>query len=121
MALSHRSKGETMDEKTRRFIEQAEWHRMRANEDRVRFKAGQEADAQRAHDKRVAYVVKYGRDGAVARTIKKWAVGFFAVAVLSFPDMLKDEGAVHAFSMAIFLPLLGFGIGCYRASRLPRM
>lgn len=110
-----------MDEKTRRFIEQAEWHRMRANEDRVRFKAGQEADAQRSHDKRVAYVLKYGRDGAMGRTIKKWVVGFSAVVVLSFPNMLKDEGAAHAFSMAIFLPLLGLGIGCYRAARLPRV
>lgn len=110
-----------MDEKTRRFIEQAEWHRMRANEDRVRFKAGQEAEAQRAHDKRVAYVLKYGRDGAVARTIKKWVVGFSAVVVLSFPDMLKDKGAGQAFFTAIFLPLLGLGIGCYRAARLPRV
>lgn len=110
-----------MDEKTRRFIEQAEWHRMRANEDRVNFKAWQQADAQRAHDKRLAYVMKYGRDGAIARTIKKWVVAFSAVGVFSFPDMLKNEGAGQAFSMGIFLTLLGLCIGCYRASRLPRV
>jgi len=121
MAWSHWSKEEMLDEKTRRFIEQAEWQRMRANEDRVKFKAGQEADAQRAYNKRVAYVLKYGRDGAMTRTIKKWVVACFAVVVFSFPDMLKNEGAGQAFFTAIFLLLLGFGVGCYRAYRLPRV
>lgn len=108
-----------MDEETRRFIREAEWEKMRARESRVQIQEQQQIDAQRVHEKRMAYVMRYGREKAASRTVMKWTIGFLTLAVLSFPQTLKTDGIGQALLNLVIIPLVGAGIGLYRASHLP--
>ncbi|MDJ0276478.1 hypothetical protein QLH51_06685 [Sphingomonas sp. 2R-10] len=108
-----------MDEKTRRFIREAELERIHAREGRTQLRAQRQIEADEKHAKRIAYVAKYGRDVAVSRTLMKWTGPFILLAILSFPDRWKNEGFGQALLGLVVLPLMGFLIGAYRASRLP--
>lgn len=110
-----------MDEETRRFIREAEWTRMRAREDDVRFHEQRDAEDQRAHDKRVAYVMKYGRQGAVMRTLAKWSIAFLVMAIIVFFDDWRDHGLGQALLHLVLAPIFGLGIGVYRAAKLPHV
>lgn len=110
-----------MDEETRRFIREAEWTRMRAREDDARFHEQRQIEDQRAHDKRVAYVLKYGREGAVIRTLAKWTIAFLVMAIFMFPNLWETDGLGKALLNLVMSPVFGCGIGIYRASKLPHV
>lgn len=110
-----------MDEETRRHIREAEWTRMRAREDDARFHEQREVEDQQAHQKRVAYVMKYGRQGAVSRTLMKWSVAFLVMAIFMFPSLWEKDGLGKALLNLVMSPVFGCCIGIYRASKLPHV
>jgi hypothetical protein len=110
-----------MDEETRRFIREAEWTRMRAREDDARFHEQQEFEDQQAYQKRVAYVMKYGRQRAVVRTLMKWTIGSLILAIIVFPGMWERDGLGQALIYLLMSPVFGCGIGIYQAAKLPNV